>query len=420
MPEKAPPSHSGGKPWIHVALPALGEVSYLPHTLECLRRQTHRRFRIWVCVNQPESWWDDPHRHTWCTNNAESLRYLQSLEMPALHILDRSSRGRGWTGRQGGVGWARKWTMDRINELAAAEDILVSADADTCYPPDYLDSVEASFACHPEAVALANPYRHPLSGNDRLDRVLLRYEIYMRYYAINLWRIGSPYSFTALGSAMACPIRSYRKVGGLTPKAAGEDFYFLQKLRKSGWILQYNRVRVMPSGRHSERVGFGTGPALRKGISGDWTTYPLYPYSLFDQLALTYSLFPALYEQDVPTPMATFFQAHMGGDVFGPLRRNAASREAFVRACHQKLDGLRLRQFLKYSYQPKGPADEMHLLDFLRTFHMDRLGVLGQIDAESLDFSTLSMDMLEKIRNLLLSIEEAYQLQDVRQKTKHS
>ncbi len=420
MIKKAPASLTGEKPWIHVALPALGEAAYLPKTLDCLRGQTHARFRIWVCVNQPESWWDEPHGLRWCINNAESLRYLHSLDMPGLHILDRSSRGKGWSGRQAGVGWARKWTMDRINEVAAGDDVLVSMDADTHYPPDYLDSIEASFDCHPDAVALANPYRHPLSGDEQLDRALLRYEIYMRYYAINLWRIGSPYSFTALGSAMACPIRSYRKVGGLSPKTAGEDFYFLQKLRKSGWILQYNRVKVLPSGRQSERVAFGTGPALRKGMRGDWAAYPLYPHPLFDQIAETYSLFPTLYEQEVETPLTSFFQAHMGGDVFGPLRRNAASREAFVRACHQKLDGLRIRQFLKRSHLQEGGADEMHLMVFLQAYHPDRLGMLEQIDAEPLDFSTVSMDMLDKIRNLMISIEEAYQLQDVRQKRKHT
>lgn len=62
----------------------------------------------------------------------------------------------------------------------------------------------------------------------------------------------------------------------------------------------------------------------------------------------------------------------------------------------------------------------MHLMAFLQAYHPDRMGLLEQINAESLDFSTVSMEILEKIRNLMLSIEEAYQLQDVRQKRKHT
>ena len=85
-------------------------------------------------------------------------------------------------------------------------------------------------------IGLAVPYYHKLIG-DATDRLILRYEIYMRCYLINLLRIQNPYAFTALGSAMAVTVRAYRKAGGLTPVKSGEDFYFLQNLISSHYKI---------------------------------------------------------------------------------------------------------------------------------------------------------------------------------------
>ena len=122
--------------------------------------------------------------------------------------------------------------MDAICAEAAPRDIIVSLDADTLTPPGYLRSLILSFNQHPAACAIAARYYHPLTDDGAVTRAMLGYEIYMRFYALNLWRIGSPYSFTALGSAIAVPVSVYRRVGGLTPRTSGEDFYFLQKLTK--------------------------------------------------------------------------------------------------------------------------------------------------------------------------------------------
>jgi hypothetical protein len=81
-------------------------------------------------------------------------------------------------------------------------------------------------------LGIAIPYFHPLTGNNVNDRLILRYEIYMRHYLNNMLEIGNPYAFTAIGSAMAAKVSAYRKVGGLTPVKSGEDFYFIQKLKK--------------------------------------------------------------------------------------------------------------------------------------------------------------------------------------------
>ncbi len=412
---------------VHVAIPAMDEAARLPDTLTCLSAQKLKNFHVWVCVNQPDAWWYDDFKKPICFNNKHTLNYLNHLKHNNLHVIDHSSTGKGWGSKSFGVGQARKTIMEHINNSAADNDIIVSMDADTEFSPDYLQSVIEVFNRYPQAVALSNPYYHKISGDDALDRAMLRYEIYMRHYAINMWRIGSPYCFTALGSAIAVPLWAYRKVGGITPKKSGEDFYFLQKLRKTGWICNYNSEKVYPATRYSDRVFFGTGPALIKGRQGDWSSYPIYDHRLFNQVKRTCELFPNLYHAPVETPMSGFLkQRFREEDPFKALRKNAASVQRFVAACYQKIDGLRILQFLKSETNKTDRNDEACLLHFLNTFYPELFqsktipesttGFSIQ-EAGALkkpDFNTSSISMLDKLRNVLQGIETEYQKNDLK------
>ena len=199
------------------------------------------------------------------------------------------------------------------------------------------------------------PYYHPLSGCDDLDRAMLRYECYMRHYHIGLLRIGSPYAFTALGSAIVCPAWAYRRVGGITPLMGGEDFYLMQKFAKTGQILQrfdapYDALYVRPQGRTSTRVPFGTGPAIARGLDTMDESYPFYAPEGFDAVKATTDLFPALYDADIETPLSPFLRQQLATDqLWEPLRRNFKTRDRFVHPCHERLDGLRILQYLKNS-----------------------------------------------------------------------
>lgn len=403
---------------IHLAIPAMNEADYLPQTISCINKQAMPApgpaVRTWICVNQPEPWWHDNQKKAMCQNNRRTLDYLQTHPTKDLTVIDRSSRGKGWTGRDHGVGMARKVLMDAISEAAADDHIMVSMDADTQFGPGYLHSIATAFNRHPQAVALSNPYYHRLTGEENLDRAMLRYEIYMRYYAINMWRIGSPYSFTALGSAIALPVWAYRKIGGITAKKSGEDFYLLQKLRKTGWIIHHNHEKVFPATRFSDRVFFGTGPALIKGSQGQWQSYPIYDYNLFDKVKQTYELFPMLHQHSLITPIDGFLKSTFGNnDIFEPLRKNAKDTRQFVRACHHKIDGLRVLQFLKSNQSLKPFSDENNLICFLQAFFpgiMHDDAFWNGLAPDRLDFKTSDIGFLNKIRNFLLEKEEAYQM----------
>ena len=206
------------RPKIYVALPAINEAELLPLCLKCIEEQSYNNFHIVICINQPDDWWEITDKRIICENNIALLKELQKKDKNTFTIIDKCSKGNGWKGNNKGVGWARKTIVDYIATIANTNDIIVSLDADTTFGRDYFSSNVNIFS-KTKAVALANPYYHKLTGKDAEDRAILRYEIYMRNYAINLLLIDSPYAFTALGSAIVLPVSSYKAIGGLTPVA---------------------------------------------------------------------------------------------------------------------------------------------------------------------------------------------------------
>ncbi|MEI8204008.1 MAG: hypothetical protein WCH34_13390 [Bacteroidota bacterium] len=393
---------SADAPHLWIALPAMGESESIPQLFQCISEQSYRNFTVVVCVNQPESWHHLPEKQFYCTDNALTLQYLKSFVGFKTLIMDCSSPGKAFSDKQSGVGWARKMVMDEVNKYAAENDLIISVDADTIYYPSYFGEVLKSFKRYPKSIALAVPYYHPITENEGLNRAMLRYEIYMRYYSINLLRIGSPYAYTALGSAIALPVKSYRKVSGISPVKSGEDFYFLQKLVKSGPLLCFTYGKVYPATRLSDRVGFGTGPALIKGIKGEWDSYPIYHPSLFDEVNETYKSFPLLYEGETVTPMSGFLQEiFKEQDIWAPLRKNATTQKQFIRACHQKVDGLRVLQYLKSRQKSLQFSDESSLIEFCKRYQPQLL----ENFSEDISFNNTSVEMLNELRNNLVDIE---------------
>jgi hypothetical protein len=403
-----------GLPFLYLALPVMDEPEFLQRLLECIRRQSYTRFRLFVCVNQPESYRNDPGKSAVCRHNAESLQFLKGFTGIDIEIIDRSSGGRGWTGKRHGIGYARKTLMDCINTIAAPGDVIVSMDADTIFSDDYLLSVARTFSEHPGIAALSVPYFHHTPADSATARAMLRYEIYMRYYFLNLNRIGSPYAFTALGSAMALPVSAYRAIGGMTPKLSGEDFYFLQKLRKYGRVLSCTGGIVYPEARFSDRVFFGTGPAMIKGAAGDWSSYPIYPVKFFDEISEIYQLLPVLYKETVKSKAGCFMsEIFREEDPFQPLRLNHTDLEHFKRAFHEKFDGLRILQYLKAADEKNHIPDEENLLEFLYRFYTPGELEKHHIPTRTFSFQRSPLELLESVRMFLFEKEREARVNSV-------
>ncbi|MCX6233268.1 MAG: hypothetical protein NT175_00885 [Bacteroidetes bacterium] len=394
-------------PIIYLALPVQDELEYIPVFIECLRKQTVADYELFVCVNQPDDWWDKPSKVAVCQNNQLTLELLSRQHDLPITIIDRCSKGKGWQGRHFGVGWARKTAMDVLNNKAEKNDIIVSIDADTTFSQNYLETIRENFIQNPWAVALSVPYYHNLTGDEITDRCILRYEIYMRYYALNMWRIMNPYRFTAIGSAMAVPVWAYRAIGGITPHKSGEDFYFLQKLRKHGEILHWNNERIYPDARFSDRVFFGTGPAMIRGREGDWSSYPVYDYRLFDEVEATFDMFPSLFEKDIDTPMTDFLQVVFKTNaLWKPLRENYKTCGQFVKACNNKVDALRILQYLKAKQKDMQQCDEENLKAFIRKFYSHEHLMSWKINPDSIDFDQMGLTALNTLRDFLASHED--------------
>lgn len=368
---------------ISVALPVLDELDTLPQLLQRLRQQTCRHFTLYCCVNNEEG-------GAGFEGNQRCLELLRQTDDMPIVVIDRSSHGHGWTGKRKGVGWARKVLFERIMEEHDEDELVVSLDADTDFDDNYLQAVVETMNAHPNCNAFSVPYYHPLGHDEALDRPMLRYECYMRHYLLGLLRIDNPYAFTALGSAMVFPIWAYRRVGGITPLQGGEDFYLLQKYAKTGSLLSQfvepyrtQGMVVRPQGRISSRVPFGTGPAIAKGIAAMEDSYPFYSDEGFAAVKATYDLFPALYDGDIDTPMTPFLRQQLAtDDLWSPLRANFKSRDLFVRACAERVDGLRILQYLKNTPAYRLPSSTLPV-DFLHD----------------------SIDLLDDYRNRLFNLE---------------
>lgn len=388
---------------LHVAIPAIDELDHLPVTLDNLAAQrVDYPFTVYVCVNQPESWWNNPDKIDVCQNNQQLIKFIRNYPKLPVEIIDKSSLGNGWGDKNHGVGWARRTLFDHILSVATAEDVIVSLDADTCVKPEYLQSIGENFE-NRTLTAVSLPYYHRLTDDDAANRAILRYEIYMRSYLINLYGISSPYNFTAVGSAIAVRVEALRKIGNITPMKSGEDFYLLQKLRKMAPISNWNAQAVYPAARFSARVYFGTGPAMIKGNEGHWESYPIYHYSLFSSIKDTYLQLSKLYTEDFETPFLQFLKEQYRDDkLWVPIRQNSKTLERFERAFHEKADGLRILQYLKEVNPTQGKTDSVALRENMMHFFD---GTIPDFMPEGYELSDLTIEQLDIIRNMLFEKE---------------
>ncbi len=297
---------------------------------------------------------------------------------------------------------ARKMLSDIIMAQAAPDDILVSLDADTGVPDGYLQAIAGFFDKYPGMAAVALPYYHPLGNDELQNRAILRYELYMRNYSLNLMETGSPYCFTALGSAIAVRVGALRKIGGFPPLKSGEDFYLLQKLRKMSMIGLYCDTCVYPSPRYSSRVVFGTGPALLKGCMGEWSGCPIYPHTAFRAIAETYRQLPDLYDHDLENGFLLFLEQQFGQrNLWQPIRDNVKDLSHFVHAFHEKADGLRILQYLRSSCRQSEEENRKALSENIRHWMPDAT-IPEQVNGPLFGESVKNLDTM---RNLLVQYE---------------
>jgi hypothetical protein len=180
-------------------------------------------------------------------------------------LVDRCAAGAPLPAKQG-VGLARKIGCDIACQLIASKQVaspwLGTTDADTHLPENYGEALQK---LPEQAGACVFPFSHtPSSAPEWAVRC---YELHMLHYVAGLRYAQSPYAWPTVGSCIALNSRAYAQAHGFPKRAGGEDFYLLNKLAKLGGVVHASAPILRPSGRLSQRVPFGTGPALQRYAS---------------------------------------------------------------------------------------------------------------------------------------------------------
>ena len=137
-----------------------------------------------------------------------------------------------------------------------------------------------------------------------------------------------------------------------------------------GGLGIFNTECVYPAGRYSDRVPFGTGPAMAMGAQGVWDSYPIYHHTCFSQILEAYRNLPALYRNEYSLNDNEFLQFLQkdGGkkDIWTDIRQNVSDYDHFVKAFHQKADGLRILQYVRFVNRQRPISEEVALYDNLQ------------------------------------------------------
>ena len=195
---------------------------------------------------------------------SNNIELIKTDEFFDTIIVDRNSQGRKIDKDQG-VGLARKIGCDialkYYKEGTIECPFVFSTDADVILPDDYFKHVNASMS---DYSAIVLDFEH-FSDDALLKQLQFYYDFKIRYYHAGITYAGSKYDYIPLGSTLIASFDCYAKVRGFPKKNAGEDFYLLNKLAKIKPVFFMKHCKpIKIKSRFSDRVPFGTGPALMK------------------------------------------------------------------------------------------------------------------------------------------------------------
>jgi len=199
--------------------------------------------------------------------------------------------------KEQGVGLARKIGADLSAYLISINKVkqpwICSSDADAHLPDDYFNTLGSR---DKSTVVSCFNFTHS-SDDKRIHQANFLYETALRYYVAGLQYANSPYAFFTIGSILAFKADAYVQARGFPKRSAGEDFYLLNKLAKLGNVEFIEEVIVELEARTSQRVPFGTGPAVQKilDLQGNNQDYCYYHPQVFILLKETIHSFSSLW-----------------------------------------------------------------------------------------------------------------------------
>jgi len=267
-------------------------------------------------------------------------------------------------GHQTGAGLPRKLGMEeaicRFNGNKSG--VIVSLDADCTVAPNYLTEIDRNFKEYRLNSATIE-FHHPveyLDVSNPLRIAATNYEEYLRYYRSALEFCGYPYPYFTIGSAFAVTAETYLKAGGMGKQQSGEDFYFLQKVFPLGKTRFIDTTCIYPAARISDRVPFGTGPALQKMLAENQLSKLSYQLEAFKTLKSFFSRIDLFFKkpkeeiensiQDLPEYLRLFLKGDGFLSKIEEINRYTASLPNFRKRFFSYFNAFKILKYLNFAH----------------------------------------------------------------------
>jgi hypothetical protein len=293
-----------------------------------------------------------------------SLFQDQQLARDVL-LVDRFSTGRQLPVK-GGVGHARKIGGDLAASLIHSKLIkspwIHCTDGDVCLPKTYFAANHVTPDDAADISALVYPYRHrddqEQSASQQVILATQLYELSLRYYVAGMKYANSPYAFHTIGSTIVVNASHYAKVRGFPKRAAGEDFYLLNKLAKVGTVrdlsIAGNCEAIQIEARKSDRVPFGTGAAVIKitDLINPVADFSFYNPAIFELLKLWLQSLPAHWAsgspelRNLPEPVSAALKSIKTERALVHAFNQSNDLHQFTRQMHTWFDAFRTLKFI--------------------------------------------------------------------------
>jgi GT2 family glycosyltransferase len=250
-----------------VAIPAHNEARYIADCLAALALQRNEfgapidqgSLEILIFANN-------------CTDATATVVRQAATSSPHLISVIEENMPTG----QRNAGWARKRAMDlaaiRLAEVAPIHGLILTTDADSRVSPTWLAATLREFGKDVDCVAGyidAIPTEYVALGGQFLTRGRLE-DTYLRYIAeINarcdpLPHDPWPNHRVSSGASLAITLPAYSAIGGLPPRAVGEDAALTETLARAGFKVRHSMdVSVSTSCRFEGRAAGGAADTMR-------------------------------------------------------------------------------------------------------------------------------------------------------------
>lgn len=343
-----------------LAIPACGEHKLLPESFLAVEKACKNRPTLLVLViNENRS-----SQHLYSDSNQKTLAWLAELLSISsdshMQVADRNSLcvlvinrcgERAFPEKQG-VGLSRKIGND-IGAMLFSKGIvctpwLHNTDADAKIPYNFFEQASPYTNLKKPPAALLYNFLHHNDDKEASDKhwqAAISYEIWLRYYVLGLRHARSHCAYQSVGSTICSHAVYYTRAHGFPKKAAGEDFYLLNKMHKLSPLHSLKGEPIQLTNRVSARVPFGTGQGTQKIVenSADGGQHLIYHPKCFEALKcfliwiqkgdLTLSAIPDDFETSVRVATDGLIKHYD----LGALKRQLEQAKTRARSQHQEI-----------------------------------------------------------------------------------